>query len=120
MYLGGGYRFDALTPYLGYARVRAHGAVSDPGLPLAALPPRLRPTAALVNAGLNSYLATIPVQSTVSAGLRWDAVENVALKAQYDRVRPTGGSRGTLINRQADFRSGETVHVASVALDFVF
>lgn len=120
MYLGGGYRFDALTPYLGYAKVRAHGAVSDPGLPLAGLPPRLQRTAALINAGLNSYLATIPVQSTVSAGLRWDAIENVALKAQYDRVRPTDGSRGTLINRRDDFRSGQTVHVASVALDFVF
>ncbi|WP_229423012.1 hypothetical protein [Telluria aromaticivorans] len=120
MYLGGGYRFHELTPYLGYAKVRANSAISDPGLPLAGLPPRLQATAAIVNAGLNSYLATIPVQTTASAGLRWDAVDNVALKAQYDRVRPTGGSRGTLINRQADFRSDQTVHVASVALDFVF
>ncbi len=120
MYVGGGYRVKELTPYLGYARVRAHGAISDPGLPLDALPPQLQAPVAMVNAGLNFYLATIPVQSTASAGLRWDLLENAALKAQYDRVRPTGGSRGTLINRQADFVTGQTVHVASVSLDFVF
>ena len=120
MYVGGGYRFNALTPYLGYAKVGAHGAISDPGLSLGGLPPRLQATAALVNAGLNSYLATIAVQHTASAGLRWDLANNAAVKAQYDRVRPTGGSRGTLINREADFRSEQTVHVASVALDFVF
>jgi len=120
MYAGTGYRFDSLTPWLGYARVRAHGATSDPGLPLAALPAALRPTAAMLNAGLNVYLSTIPVQSTVSAGLRWDLATDAALKLQYDRVSPNTGSRGTLINQQAGFRSGQTVHVASVALDFVF
>lgn len=120
MYAGAGYRIDSLTPYLGYARVRAHGATSDPGLPLASLAAPLRPTAAMLNAGLNAYLATIPVQSTVSAGLRWDLMADAAFKLQYDRVRPSAGSRGALINDQAGFRSGHGVHVASVALDFVF
>ncbi len=120
VYAGGGYRFGGLTPYLGYATVRAHGATSSEGLPLASLPAPVRPTAAFLNAGLNTYLSTIPVQSTVSAGLRWDLVTDAALKFQYDRVRPADGSRGTLINQQAGFRSGRAVHLASVALDFVF
>ncbi len=120
LYLGGGVRSGSLTPYAGYAKVRAHGATSDPGLDLASLPARARGAAAIVNAGLNTYLATIPQQSTVSAGLRWDALRNVALKAQYDRVRPGAGSRGALINPSRDFRPDRTVHVASVALDFVF
>ncbi len=120
MYAGGGYRFASLTPYLGYAKVRAHGATSDPGLPLAALPPQARQLAATLNAGLNLYLATIPVQTTVSTGLRWDLATDAALKLQYDRVRPGDGSRGTLINTPSRFRFGQTVHVASVALDFVF
>lgn len=120
MYAGGGYRFASLTPYIGYAKVRAHGATSDPGLPLAGLPPRARATAAMLNAGLNLYLATIPVQSTVTAGLRWDLMTDAALKVQYDRARPGAGSRGTLINLDASYRPGQAVHVASVALDFVF
>jgi len=120
MYTGGGYRFDSLTPYVGFARVRANGATRDPGLPLATLPAALRPTAGMLNAALNIYLSTIPIQTTVSAGLRWDLATDAALKVQYDRLRPTDGSRGTLINTPSSFRSGQTVHVASVALDFVF
>lgn len=120
MYAGGGYRFASLTPYLGFAKVRAHGATRDPGLALAGLPARARATAAALNAGLNAYLATIPIQTTLSTGLRWDLATGAALKVQYDRLRPTDGSRGTLINTPSSFRSGETVHVASVALDFVF
>ena len=120
MYAGGGYRFTSLTPYLGWAKVRAHGATRDPGLPLAGLPPRLQAGAAALNAALNIYLGTIPVQTTLSAGLRWDLALDAALKVQYDRLRPADGSRGTLINTPASFRSGQTVHVASLALDFVF
>lgn len=120
MYAGGGYRYASLTPYLGFAKVRAHGATRDPGLALAGLPARARATAAALNAGLNIYLGTIPIQTTLSTGLRWDLARDAALKVQYDRLRPTDGSRGTLINTPSSFRSGDTVHVASVALDFVF
>lgn len=120
MYAGGGYRFASLTPYLGYAKVRAHGATRDPGLALAGLPPQAQALATALNAGLNIYLGTIPIQTTLSTGLRWDLARDAALKVQYDRLRPTDGSRGTLINTPSSFRSGETVHVASAALDFVF
>ncbi|MFC0252616.1 hypothetical protein [Massilia consociata] len=120
MYAGGGYRFGDLTPYLGYAKVRADSATTDQGLNLAGLPPRMGAIGAMLNAGLNVYLSATPIQSSVSTGVRWDVMDNVALKAQYDRLRPTDGSRGTLINQRADFRSGQTVHVASFALDFVF
>ena len=120
MYAGGGYRFASLTPYLGFAKARAHGNTRDPGLALAGLPARARATASALNAGLNGYLRTIPIQTTLSAGLRWDLARDTAFKLQYDRLRPTDGSRGTLINSSSSFRSGETVHVASVALDFVF
>jgi hypothetical protein len=120
MYAGAGYRFPTLTPYLGFARVWAHGATRDPGLALAGLPPRVQASAGALNAALNIYLGTIPVQTTLSTGLRWDLATDAALKVQYDRVRPTDGSRGTLINTPSSFRSGQTVHVASAALDFVF
>lgn len=120
MYVGAGWRHGALTPYAGYAQVRADVATRDPGLPVDGLPPQLAGIAAALNAGLNEYLATIPVQSTWSAGLRWDAAPDIALKLQYDRVRPRDGSRGTLINQQPGFRSGHAFGVASLALDFVF
>ena len=52
--------------------------------------------------------------------MRWDCTTDVALKLQFDRVTPLGGSRGTFINVQPGFRSGRSVNVASAVLDFVF
>ena len=120
MYAGAGLRRGALTPYAGYAQVRADVATHDAGLPLDGLPPPLAAVAGQINTGINGFLATIPVQSTWSAGLRWDAATNIALKLQLDRVRPRQGSRGTLINNQPGLRPDRAVHVGSVALDFVF
>jgi hypothetical protein len=119
-YVSAGWRWHALTPYATWAHVRAAGPTSDRGLPTAGLPPTLTPTVAALNAGLNMMLATIPQQTSVAAGLRWDLRTNMALKVQYDRVTPHGGSRGSLINLTPHFTSGRTAHVASVALDFVY
>ena len=119
-YVSAGWRWNALTPYATWARVRAAGTTLDPGLPLGSLPPALAPTAAALNAGLNFLLATIPQQTSVAAGLRWDLRTNMALKVQYDRVTPHDGSRGTFINTTPRFQSERTSHVASVALDFVY
>jgi len=52
--------------------------------------------------------------------VRWDFLPDYALKLQYERLRPTGGSSGTLINVQPGFVSGHPLHVVSLALDFVF
>ena len=120
MYVGAGWRQGAFTPYAGFAKVRADMPTRETGLPTAGLPPQLAIPAQQLNAGLNTFLSTIPVQSTWSAGVRWDAAPDIALKLQFDRVRPTDGSRGTLINQQPDFRSGRAFGIASVALDFVF
>jgi hypothetical protein len=120
LYTGAGYRWGALTPYAGFARVRADVPTQDPGLPLMGLAPPQRLAGSALNAGLNDLLKSIPVQATVSAGVRWDLQRNLALKFQYDRVTPKGGSRGTLINTQPTFVSGRGIQLASVALDFVF
>jgi len=69
---------------------------------------------------LNQLLVTVPDQSTRAVGLRWDALPNIALKGQFERVTPRHGSRGMLINTGPGFVSGRAVDVVSVALDFVF
>lgn len=119
-YVSAGWRWNAWTPYATLATVRARGAASDPGLPLAALPPQAAAIGAALNGGLATLLSSIPQQDTASVGMRWDLVQNAALKLQYDRVTPRHGSRGTLINQTPDFRSDRTAHVVSVALDFVY
>jgi Arc/MetJ family transcription regulator len=119
-YVSGGWRWNSLTPYVAHAKVRAVGPTSHPGLPLAGLPPAVAGQAAMLNAGLNSLLATIPQQTSDSIGMRWDVAANVAFKLQYDRVTPRDGSRGSLINTTAAFRSDRTVQVTSAAVSFVY
>jgi hypothetical protein len=120
VYASGGLRLGAFTPYLNLARVRATSPTSDAGLPTGGLPPAMVAGTAALNGGLNLLLATIPQQTSQALGVRWDLATNTALKLQYDRVTPHHGSRGTMINLTPGFRSGQTVHVTSVALDFVY
>jgi hypothetical protein len=120
VYASAGVRIGTFTPYLSVAQVRATSPTSDAGLPTAGLPPVLAAQAGQLNGGLNLLLATIPEQTSQTAGLRWDLARNMALKLQYDRVTPHRASRGTLINLTPAFRSEQTAQVTSVALDFVY
>lgn len=111
-YLSAGWRHGALTPYALHARVRANSPTRVAGLDA--------PAAASMNGALNGLLASVAVQDSSGAGLRWDFLPAAAFKLQYDRVRPRDGSSGTLINVQPGFRSGQAIGVASAMVDFVF
>jgi hypothetical protein len=115
-----GYRWRAFTPYIGYSDVRAQASTQSRGLPTTGLPPQLAYGAGVLNAGLNQLLMTLPEQSAVRAGTRWDFHENMALKLQVDNVTPHRSSRGTLINTQPGFVFGKSIWVTSMTLDFVF
>ena len=119
-YASAGARFGKLTPYATYARLKGESPRSDPGLPVAILPPQVAPLAAQANAVLNRQLAALPDQSTVSLGMRWDFMRSAALKVQWDRVRLGHGSYGTFGNVAPDFPLGGTVNVYSAGVDFVF
>ena len=120
-YVTAGLRIHTLTPYVTYSQVHSTGPVKADGLALGGLPPGYQQQAAALNAGLNATLsASIPQQSTISTGLRWDMHENIALKLQYDRVTPHHGSVGTLMHTAPGFVSDHAIGVTSVTLDFVY
>jgi hypothetical protein len=119
-YVSSGYRWAKLTPYVTYGAVKADSNTSDPGLNIAALPPYLAGPAAGLNAGLNAILGSIAIQHTISLGARWDFMKNVDLKVQCDHTRMGQGSPGTLSELQPDFRTGGTLNLFSVAIDFVW
>jgi hypothetical protein len=119
-YVSAGHRFGKLTPYATYARTHADSATSDPGLPLAALPPSAQGLASGLNAALNEQLDRIPRQRTVSVGARWDLLANAAIKLQYDEVRPEAGSQGTFGQLQPGYVRGSRARLFSVAVDFLF
>lgn len=117
-YASSGYRFGKFTPYLTYAHVKLDSNKSDPGL--TTVPPASAAAAASLNAALNSFLESNAAQKTISVGARWDFAKNIALKLQYDHIRISSGSQGTLINAQPDFQRGGKVNVFTTVLDFVF
>lgn len=120
MFVSAGYRAGEFTPYLTYSRTDAMGQTSDPGLPLAGLPPAYAYAAGQLNAGLAETMKTMATQSNAGGGVRWDLRSDMALKVQYERIVPRKGSRGTLVNLQPGFQSGRPIHVTSAVLDFVF
>jgi predicted porin len=119
-YASGGYRFGRFTPYVTFAQVSAGSSTTDPGLSTTGLPPEAAGTAAFLNARLNQTLGLITQQRTVSVGVRWDVLRNMALKAQYDRIRTDDGSYGTFGNVQPGFVPGTRVGVFSAVADILF
>jgi hypothetical protein len=119
-YFMGGHRFGKFTPYLTVGRVESHNA-SDAGIATAGLPPPLAAAATTLNDGLAEALGEFSAsQSSTTVGIRWDAMKDIDLKLQYDRVRLDPNSIGRLGNEQPGFRSGPDVNAVSVAMDFVF
>ena len=119
-YASAGYRFGDFTPYLSYAMVDPDSATSDPGLATEGMAPAQAQLAGALNGQLNRLLSSVPSQSTIALGARWDVQTGVALTLQYERMRTHSGSRGALINLRDDFQPGQPVQVASAAIDFVF
>ncbi len=111
-YASAGYRFGKFTPYAVYSSTKAHIA-AEPGIAC--------PCAAAFNAGLGATLESFtPTQNTTSVGLRWDFMNNLALKGQYDRINLGGTANGHLVNPQPGFVPGGHVDLFSITLDFVF
>ncbi|NEX59490.1 porin [Noviherbaspirillum galbum] len=120
-YAGAGYRIGHVTPFASVSRVRLTSPASDPGLPVASLPAFLRPATQQANGVLDSLLgAIIPDQRTLSAGMRWDAAKNTAVKVQVDHMDLSTGSGGALKNLLPGFSPGGQVNLFTVSVDFVF
>lgn len=105
-FVSAGYRFGTLTPYVTHATTKA-GITAETG-------------AGPLNGAFNSAMSGLtPTQNASSVGLRWDAMKNVAIKAQYDRLTTGNQSNGRL-RPFPGFVQGSSVNVATVAVDFVF
>jgi hypothetical protein len=119
-YVSSGHRFKKVTPYVTYAQTRPNTSTRSSGLDVAELPPSQSAVAAALNAELNTSLATIASQRTVSLGARLDVTSSVDLKLQLDRTNLGQNSQGWLTNLQPGFRPGSSLTLFSATLDFVF
>ena len=108
-----GHRFGPLTPYVTVSEARTVDSNVNNTIPAANA--QLAALKAAVDGIVSSQRHS---QKTVALGARWDFARNLALKAQWENVRPDG--RGYFISPTANWGNGKTVNVISVALDTVF
>lgn len=117
-YIMTGYRFGRALPYYNHSETKSVGRVSNtvPSSCPAGYPVACTPTVRSLSAGVDILSAPVN-QTTDTIGIRWDFHSSLALKAQIDRVRPSGNA-GLLLRPIAGFTGPVTV--GAVALDFVF
>ncbi|HYE39306.1 MAG TPA: hypothetical protein VEB23_05200, partial [Ramlibacter sp.] len=108
-YLSAGYRAGSVTAFSTFARAKPNMPTRVAGLALDGLPPQQAAVGAALNHKLNDLLRYTPSQTTVGAGLRWDARDNVSLTLQHERLTTRDNSYGTLIRVQPGFESGRAV-----------
>lgn len=106
-----GYRLGSFTPYATTAKVRQDSPTTAP-----AIPPI--PQLAGLKAGVEGGLLSAVNQKSVSMGVRWDAMRNLALKGQIDRIRVD--EQGLTWRAQLPTLAGKTVTLYSLSADFVF
>lgn len=111
-FVSAGYRIDKFTPYAFVSKVKVDDAnvvnTIPAGLPGAA--GALKPG---VDGLVNGQHCT---QDSTAFGVRWDVYRNIALKGQYEQIKPeTVGFFGGGQNL-----NGAKVNVYSVVVDFVF
>ncbi len=120
-YASAGYRYGTWMPYATLAENKMTGR-TETGITTTGLPAQLAAGAAMLNAGVNTILASAAAESqkSISLGLRWDFMKNAAAKLQYDHMRLGDNASGQLANKSPSYQPGGTVNLVSVAVDFVF
>ncbi len=114
-----GHRVGAFTPYLGVSRLKTDSRSDNPATDLLVN----NPNTALVSGGIDSILNTQKVnQRTTTLGVRWDAMSNLAVKAQWDHIRKPSDAQGLFFDPTAsDFvQKKRSVNVMTLSVDFVF
>ncbi len=120
-YITNGYQLRTLTPYITIATLDSK-TPEESGIPLAGLPPGPLPSAGdALNRSLGVVLdMAAPSQKSLTLGLRWDLLDNAALKFEYEHIRLDDLSGGRFGNLQPGFKPGGDADLFSIALDFVF
>lgn len=125
-YVNAGYRWGTVTPFIGLSQIRVDDLnLTNPLTAYVAQPGPLGDVARQIRA----YLAGGQVaQRTLTLGARWDLVDKVALKVQWDRIFKPAGSFGAFHMKPGRdaaavdefYNSRRQIDVMTLNLDVVF
>ncbi|WP_372696302.1 hypothetical protein [Immundisolibacter sp.] len=119
-YVTVGYRLRQLQPYVTFAKLDSQTHAPQ-AIPTGGLPAPQATAADAANSGLAAALQTAaPSQQSLALGLRWDALNAVAVKFEYQHVDLESDSTGRFGNVQPAFQPGGDADLFSVTVDFVF
>lgn len=110
-----GYRVGKFTPYATLSRLKTDDSNVDNTIPASVVLPGMQAPLRVYVDGATAAQST--PQKTIAVGVRWDAMRNLAVKAQFDRIKTTGA--GQFYDADASFWN-KRVNVYSLAVDFVF
>ncbi len=122
-YVTAGKRIEQWTPYITYASFKNDSAVQFTGGTFAGIPNQLPSTNGIVT----QIMRNNPMdEHTVTLGVRYDVMKNVAIKAQWDHVATktkqgtTGTGKGMFVGSDTFNNNSNNVDLVSVSVDFVF
>ncbi|CBL44118.1 hypothetical protein HDN1F_05350 [gamma proteobacterium HdN1] len=119
-YFMAGYRIEEFTPYISYSKLRVTENYHLPAIDVASVDPSLLIPALTVNAFASGFMKSVN-ENTITAGVRWDALPNVALKAQGDYIRKPERSQGIFTNATPGFIAKKrNISVISASVDYIF
>lgn len=125
-YVNAGYRWGTVTPFIGFSRIQVDDLnIANPLLAYVSQPGALGEAARLIQAYLDGGNVA---QHTLTLGARWDVVDKVAVKVQWDRVfKPAQSFGGFRLKASGDpaavqdfYNRRRHVDVMTLNLDFVF
>lgn len=111
-YLSVGYRLEQWTPYMTFSMIDADSAESAGASSTTSLPP--------IYGTVNMLGFNHPGQHTLSLGVRYDVLPNMALKLQMDRSNVRREGRQWMLWRDVEQGWDGRATIFSATLDFVF
>jgi len=124
-----GYRVGKFTPYFGLSKIKSDRRASNPVvLANLASAPDINAQSAVLHSLVDNVLGFQKMdQKTTTLGVRWDAMSNLAIKAQLDRITKPADSNGMFFvpdpastTAQNFLNSKRAVNVMTLSVDFVF
>jgi hypothetical protein len=107
-YISMGYHYNKFTPHITFSKVTGESnyntKISNPQ----------------IDAAMNEMSSSTFVdQEHITLGVRYDYIDNVALKLQYDHIKENDDGKGLSIHKELPYRS-QNINLISFAIDFVF
>ena len=117
-YLSAGYRFDDLIAFATFSKTTSSSNYKEIDIS-SQMPTQLVDAISTANNVFSKLSnAAAPTQDTISVGARYELMENISLKVQYDHIKKF--KPASKVDLHFNNQKQPTLHVFSAAINFIF